>query len=368
MPPTAPSPSRKPAKTLRPARKFACRCKPASPLSAPPFPACSWRTTKTSSRPPPQVAADLRPRATPGLFISHRHAHRDPPHQPLSDPRQSSAVCTHRSALPTAQRTRAKINLLTRIHAALHLPRAPRRIRPDPHRDRLTAHPLRKAHPRRLGFAHRFARSPRHRPTTLNNVRSLSQALHPVMLDETGLESTMDWYIPTVEKQTGIDISYQKSGVPFALDGGAAIHIYRVLQEALNNVARHSGAREAQVRLQFSSNALDLEVEDHGKGGVAVAARSGIGLVAMRERAELLHGTIEFTQPPQGGTLVRMRVPREGRRSECRIRFPFSWWTITAWCAAASAACSKTKATCKSRAKPATGKTPCASPANCGPT
>ncbi len=151
--------------------------------------------------------------------------------------------------------------------------------------------------------------------TTLNNVRSLSQALHPVMLDETGLESTMDWYIPTVEKQTGIDISYQKSGVPFALDGAAAIHIYRVLQEALNNVARHSGAREAQVRLQFSSDALDLEVEDHGKGGVAVAARSGIGLVAMRERAELLRGTIEFTQPPQGGTLVRMRVPREGNEA-----------------------------------------------------
>jgi signal transduction histidine kinase len=151
--------------------------------------------------------------------------------------------------------------------------------------------------------------------TTLNNVRSLSQALHPVMLDETGLESTMDWYIPTVEKQTGIDISYQKSGVPFALDGGSAIHIYRVLQEALNNVARHSGAHEAQVRLQFSSNALDLEVEDHGKGGVAVAARSGIGLVAMRERAELLRGTIEFTQPPQGGTLVRMRVPREGNEA-----------------------------------------------------
>jgi signal transduction histidine kinase len=151
--------------------------------------------------------------------------------------------------------------------------------------------------------------------TTLNNVRSLSQALHPVMLDETGLESTMDWYIPTVEKQTGIDISYQKSGVAFALDGGAAIHIYRVLQEALNNVARHSGAREAQVRLQFSAEALDLEVEDHGKGGVAVAARSGIGLVAMRERAELLRGTIEFTQPPQGGTLVRMRVPREGNEA-----------------------------------------------------
>ena len=79
--------------------------------------------------------------------------------------------------------------------------------------------------------------------TTLESVRSLSQALHPVMLDEAGLESTMDWYIPTIERQTGIAISYEKQGTPFPVDGGAAVHVYRVLQEALNNVARHSGAK-----------------------------------------------------------------------------------------------------------------------------
>src|ERR1700678_1338344 len=127
--------------------------------------------------------------------------------------------------------------------------------------------------------------------TTLDNIRSLSQALHPVMLDETGLESTMDWYIPTVEKQTGIDISYVKTGAPFAVDGNAAIHIYRVLQEALNNVARHSGAREAQVRLNFLADTLELEIEDHGKGSETPAARTGIGLVGMRERAEFVKGT-----------------------------------------------------------------------------
>jgi signal transduction histidine kinase len=149
--------------------------------------------------------------------------------------------------------------------------------------------------------------------TTLDNIRSLSQALHPVMLDETGLESTIDWYIPNVEKQTGIDISYVKTGAPFAVDGNSAIHIYRVLQEALNNVARHSGAREAQVRLNFLPEALELEIEDHGKGSETPAPRSGIGLVGMRERAELLKGTIEFKRAPQGGTLVRLRVPQQER-------------------------------------------------------
>jgi len=146
---------------------------------------------------------------------------------------------------------------------------------------------------------------------TLENVRSLSQALHPVMLDESGLESTLDWYIPMVERQTGIAISYKKIGAPFPVNGNSAVHVYRVLQEALNNVARHSGAREALVRLQFLADTLQLEVEDHGSGFVAHSSKQGIGLVAMRERAELLRGAIEFLKPPEGGTLVRLRIPRD---------------------------------------------------------
>jgi signal transduction histidine kinase len=146
---------------------------------------------------------------------------------------------------------------------------------------------------------------------TLDTVRSLSQALHPVMLDEAGLEGTMDWYLATVEKQTGTDISYEKSGTSFPVSGSAGIHIYRVLQEALNNVTRHSGARAAWVRLRFSANDLELEVEDHGKGFSTNGSKAGIGLVAMRERAELLGGRIDFLQPSIGGTLVRLRVPRE---------------------------------------------------------
>ena len=144
---------------------------------------------------------------------------------------------------------------------------------------------------------------------TLDRLRSLSQALHPVMLDELGLESTLDWYLPVVERQSGIKVSYAKSGEPFALDGTIAIHIYRILQEALNNVARHAGATEAWVRLRFLREALELEVEDHGRGFRLQNARQGIGLVAMRERAELLGGTLEFLVPSEGGTLVRLRVP-----------------------------------------------------------
>jgi signal transduction histidine kinase len=146
---------------------------------------------------------------------------------------------------------------------------------------------------------------------TLDRVRSLSQALHPVMLDEAGLESTLDWYIPTVERQTGIAISYRKEGNPFAVDAGAAVQIYRVLQEALNNVARHSGAKQAWVRLRFLPSELELQVEDHGAGFNGQPARQGIGLVAMRERAELMGGRIVFSIPSAGGTKLRLTAPRD---------------------------------------------------------
>jgi signal transduction histidine kinase len=146
---------------------------------------------------------------------------------------------------------------------------------------------------------------------TLERVRSLSQALHPVMLDEAGLETTLDWYIPTVERQTGIAISYEKQGTPFVVDGSAAVQIYRVLQEALNNVARHSGAKQAWVRLRFLLSTLELEVEDHGAGFSGHPAKQGIGLVAMRERSELMGGQIAFSTPATGGTLLRLIAPRE---------------------------------------------------------
>ncbi len=151
--------------------------------------------------------------------------------------------------------------------------------------------------------------------TTLESVRSLSQALHPVMLDEAGLESTLDWYIPTIERQTGIAISYEKRGEPFAVESGAGVHIYRILQEALNNVTRHANAKQVWVRLEFLSETLELEVEDHGTGFAERPNRRGIGLVAMRERSELMGGQIVFSRPQEGGTLVHLTVPREKAES-----------------------------------------------------
>jgi signal transduction histidine kinase len=147
--------------------------------------------------------------------------------------------------------------------------------------------------------------------STLDNIRSLSQALHPVLLDEAGLVSTLDWYIPTVERQTGLVLHYEKSGDVYPVGASAGVQIYRVLQEALNNVARHSGAKEAWIRLRFGSAALILEVEDHGKGFRPAAGQTGIGLVAMRERAQILGGSLKVSPLPTAGTRVHFDVPRE---------------------------------------------------------
>jgi signal transduction histidine kinase len=147
--------------------------------------------------------------------------------------------------------------------------------------------------------------------STLDNVRRMSQSLHPAILDEAGLEKTLEWYLPTVERHSRVAVCYEKSGSPFPVGGPNGVHVYRILQEALNNVTRHSGADRVWVRLRFLSDALELDVEDHGIGFTPGTVKRGIGLIAIRERAEILGGSVESSRPREGGTLVRLRVPRE---------------------------------------------------------
>ncbi|MBZ5580812.1 MAG: sensor histidine kinase [Acidobacteriia bacterium] len=144
--------------------------------------------------------------------------------------------------------------------------------------------------------------------STLEKVRSLSRALHPVALDEIGLESALDQYLPQFEKQTGIAIQYEKAGPSRDLGGGVEIHLYRVMQEALSNVARHSRSQRAAVRLRYMPRSVVLEVEDEGVG-FQNGEKQGMGLVSMRERAELVNGQVEFLRRDGGGALVRLTAP-----------------------------------------------------------
>jgi signal transduction histidine kinase len=150
--------------------------------------------------------------------------------------------------------------------------------------------------------------------STLEKVRTLSHALHPVMLDEMDFESAVGQYLSGFEKQTGITVGHEKSGQSRELDREVSIHIYRVLQEALNNIARHARATNVAVRLRYSADSVVLEVEDDGVG-FGAAKGQGMGLVSMRERAGLVNGRIEFENAATGGALVRLTVPLACDRS-----------------------------------------------------
>jgi signal transduction histidine kinase len=143
----------------------------------------------------------------------------------------------------------------------------------------------------------------------LDNVRGLSQSLHPSILEELGLGSTVDWYLTTVQKQLGITVHFERPADLPPLDESTAIHVYRVLQEALTNIGKHAGVHEAWVRLRHEGAWLELDVEDHGKGLQPAGTSRSLGLVTMRERATLVGGTLEFGRPAEGGTLVQLRVP-----------------------------------------------------------
>jgi signal transduction histidine kinase len=144
--------------------------------------------------------------------------------------------------------------------------------------------------------------------STLEHLRSLSQALHPSILDDFGLEKAIEWYVAQFGKQTGIAIRYEKQGTGPMVGNPQAIHVYRILQETLNNIVRHSKCSTASVRLILSPDHLRLEVEDRGVG-VAEGAAGGLGLIAMRERADILQGKLELVRPAEGGTRVILDVP-----------------------------------------------------------
>jgi signal transduction histidine kinase len=146
---------------------------------------------------------------------------------------------------------------------------------------------------------------------TLEKIRVQSRLLHPVILDDFGLEKALEWFVEQFGRQHGIDARFESRGPIGVVPPEATIHIYRIVQEALTNVSRHSGAKDARVRLAQRDGRLELEIEDHGRGlpqGSDKVDR-GIGLVSMRERAELMRGTFALRPAPGGGLIVSVRVP-----------------------------------------------------------
>ncbi len=149
---------------------------------------------------------------------------------------------------------------------------------------------------------------------TLQKVRDQSQMFRPAVLDDFGLEQTLEWLAQQFSRQAGIPVEFRAEGRESGYPPEEAIHLYRIVQEALNNVARHAHASRAWVFLREDSGQLRIEIKDDGTGFLPDASgerarREGLGLIAMRERAEHLQGTLAVQSTPGRGTTISVRVP-----------------------------------------------------------
>jgi signal transduction histidine kinase len=145
---------------------------------------------------------------------------------------------------------------------------------------------------------------------TLEKMRSLSQMLHPAVLDDYGLAKAIEWYTEVFQRQTGIQATAIIRGEPARITGQPATHCFRIVQEALNNAAKHSGTKLAEVEMIFSSDTLTVNIRDFGRGFTKDKNRKpGLGLIAMQERADLLGGTLTVSSVANAGTTVSLTMP-----------------------------------------------------------
>jgi PAS domain S-box-containing protein len=146
----------------------------------------------------------------------------------------------------------------------------------------------------------------------IGEVRGMSTRLRPGALDNLGLVDALEWYLNEFEKRSRIRCVYRHGDLP-RIDDKAATAAYRIVQESLTNVARHSGASRVTVSLQSVNGTLKLSVEDDGRGldpGLLNDSR-GLGVVGMRERASLVGGSVSIGSRPGGGTRVDLEIPLE---------------------------------------------------------
>jgi|GEM_PF-528563 len=150
-------------------------------------------------------------------------------------------------------------------------------------------------------------------------VRRIAMELRPGILDDLGLVAALEWQLMDFEKRTGIRCEFFPPGEDISLDADLSTALFRIFQEALTNVARHSRATEVRTRLRKEADIFTLEVEDNGKGiekKKALSSKS-LGLLGMRERAQMFGGRLTVSGTPGTGTRVTVEIsPVEKRKTE----------------------------------------------------
>jgi signal transduction histidine kinase len=151
--------------------------------------------------------------------------------------------------------------------------------------------------------------------SALDGVRRFSQDLRPSILDDLGLIPALEWLITDLEKRYGMATSVGITGMRRRLPPEIELTVFRITQEVLSNIRRHSRASSVEMNLDFSSDALTLIICDNGQGfhipeRTSDLALSGkLGIIGMRERARLIGGTLIVQSEKGAGTTVTLRIP-----------------------------------------------------------
>lgn len=149
--------------------------------------------------------------------------------------------------------------------------------------------------------------------TTLQKVRDLIFDLRPMMLDDLGLIPTVKRYVDALKEKSGLQITLQITGAERRLESVREVMVFRGIQELLGNIRDHAQATQVRIALDVDDNRVRATVEDNGKGFDAQAVVSGpqrtIGLSALKERVDLLGGSLEIDSQLGQGTRVMMEIP-----------------------------------------------------------
>ena len=144
---------------------------------------------------------------------------------------------------------------------------------------------------------------------TLEIIRRMSMLLRPSMLDDLGLSAALGWYTKQFSASTAIRVSLNDDGSADLLPDAGKISLYRIVQEALTNSARHSEARSILIVLASEDDRYVMRIEDDGKGFTPARGAKGIGLIGIEERVAEMGGTLTLDSKPGAGTRIRISIP-----------------------------------------------------------
>lgn len=140
-------------------------------------------------------------------------------------------------------------------------------------------------------------------------LRDLAMGLRPSMLDDLGLQAALEWQGREFSRHTGVPATVDVQGTLDDLSDEQGTCIYRVVQEALTNCARHANAKAVKVIVRTEGDSIDVMIQDDGAGFYPSSKRRGLGLLGIRERVETIHGKLHISSEPGKGTKIQVEIP-----------------------------------------------------------